>query len=547
MIRYGAAVVSLAVSLGSIVGYFVFLHVPAVRNHPALYLAGLALGDQPDLARAVAAFAGDDRIVGDYVRDEFLSALSPARLAFLTRSSILDVLTGPLCDAVLERRGSAKVLEELQRSNSLVIPLDRTEGRYRYHHLLAELLANELHRREPEIGAELHVRASDWYAANSDIPRAVEHAIAANDVPRAGELIWHAFPEMSGRGRMATLGRWLDQLGSEAVASSVPLTLSRAHYHLVLGEGDGAAGCAKLAEELGPSPGGSPVSYEADLHNLRATLAADGALAMGAEAERASELFPPESPWQVACNLYAGVSSHVSGDRERAKSLLRESATRAAVVSAPIQVLALSQFSLISLEGGDFETAARLLAQAREQVDRCGLSDYPVVTLAFATSAMADAWAGQVERAQADREEAERLLSRLTDFPPWYEAETRIALARACVRLDDRAAAETLLGEASKFLERMPDATVLAEWQRDTLEVLESVKVGVDGQGSGLTKAELRILQYLPSHLSFREIGEEIHLSPNTVKTQARAVYRKLGASSRAEAVERARSSALLD
>jgi LuxR family maltose regulon positive regulatory protein len=168
------------------------------------------------------------------------------------------------------------------------------------------------------------------------------------------------------------------------------------------------------------------------------------------------------------------------------------------------------------------------------------LSDYPVV--ARVRLGDGGCWAGQVERAQATGG-SERLLSRLTDFPPWYEAETRIALARACVRLDDRAAAETLLGEASKFLERMPDATVLAEWQRDTLEVLESVKVGVDGQGSGLTKAELRILQYLPSHLSFREIGEEIHLSPNTVKTQARAVYRKLGASSRAEAVERARSS----
>jgi hypothetical protein len=190
------------------------------------------------------------------------------------------------------------------------------------------------------------VRASDWYAANSDIPRAIEHAIAANDVPRAGELIWHAFPEMSGRGRMATLGRWLDQLGSEAVASSVPITLSRAHYHLVLGEGDGAAGCAKLAEELGPSPGGSPVSRLTC--TISATLAADGALAMGAK-RKASSCSRP-SPWWSPATLRQCLEPR---DRDREACLLREAPPSRGLTPIRYWRSPISQ----SRWRGDFETA----------------------------------------------------------------------------------------------------------------------------------------------------------------------------------------------
>jgi LuxR family maltose regulon positive regulatory protein len=512
----------------------------------ALYLAGLAISDQPDLDQAVASFAGDDRIVVDYVREEFLSGLSPSWLAFLTHSSILDQVSGPLCDTVLERRGSAKLLEELRRSNSLVIPLDRTGGSYRYHHLLAELLASELHRSEPEIETELHARASRWYAANADSVRAIDHAIAADDVSWAGELMWKAWPELSGRGRIATVGRWLDELGPDAIASSGPLTVTCAHYHLVLGEGDRAAHWAKVADRIAASAEGAPESFQADVHMLRSTLASDGVVKMGADAQRASELFTPEYPWQVVCDLYWGTSMHLTGDREGARSRLRESAGRAAAISPPIQVLALAQLSLIALEQEDWETASRLETQAREQVERCGLTDYPVVTIVFAASAMADAQSGRVERAQAERRNAERLLARLKDFPPWYEVEARIALARACIRLDDLAAAETMLEEAARYLDRTPDATVLADWHRSALASLESATEESEGRELPLTKAELRTLQHLPSHLSFREIGELVHLSPNTVKTQARAVYRKLGVTSRGEAVEKARAAGLL-
>ena len=145
----------------------------------AVYLAGLSLRGQRDLGRAVARFTGDDRLVVDYLRDEFLAGLSRRKLEFLTRTSVLDTLAGPICDAVLERSGSAQVLRELARANTLLVPLDRSDHAYRYHPLFAEMLKAELRRREPESEPALHRRASAWYAESLDFSQAIEHSIAA--------------------------------------------------------------------------------------------------------------------------------------------------------------------------------------------------------------------------------------------------------------------------------------------------------------------------------------------------------------------------------
>jgi len=153
---------------------------------------------------------------------------------------------------------------------------------------------------------------------------------------------------------------------------------------------------------------------------------------------------------------------------------------------------------------------------------------------------------GRIERAQSDTREARQLLALLTDFPAWYEAEVRLVLLRTCIRLDSVESAPVLIEEASLFLERIPDAIILKEWLNEAIATVESASTERRERELSLTKAELRTLQYLPSHLSFRQIGERIHISPNTVKTQAQAVYRKLDASSRAEAVVRAREAGLL-
>ncbi len=515
----------------------------------ALYLAGLSLLDQPEIGEAVARFAGDDRVIVDYLRDEFLSRISPDTLEFLTRTSVIDLLTGPVCDTVLERSDSARMLRDLARSNTLIVPLDHRDRTFRYHALFAEMLRAELDRLDPQLAAELHGRARDWYAEHRDYDRAVPHAISAGDVERAGRIIFESVPALMTRGRNATIRRWLEQFTDEQLAGSAPLTVTAAHSDLARGEGSHAEHWTSVAEarldhtvppELKPA-------VEAGMLLARAELGRDGVDRMAGDAARAAALLDEDDPWRSVSCMVEGIASHLRGDRERARKKLEEGARRGAVATPFIEVLCVAQLALLAVDEDDREEATALAARARGQIERSGLADYESAAFAFAVSALVRTLDGRVEDARADAEQSIRLLERLADFAPWFEAETRLALARARLRLDDVEAARTLLAGASRSLRQMPDAAVLREWVQDTWAAIDSSAAAVASGRLGLTPAELRVLQHLPTHLSFREIAERLFVSTNTVKTQARAVYRKLDVSSRAEAVERAQQAGLLD
>jgi LuxR family transcriptional regulator, maltose regulon positive regulatory protein len=153
----------------------------------------------------------------------------------------------------------------------------------------------------------------------------------------------------------------------------------------------------------------------------------------------------------------------------------------------------------------------------------------------------------RVEDAQADRRQATELLTQLVDYVAWYDVETRLVLARAALRLGDATGTRTLLGEASHLLPRDEGALMLEAWRDDVRSQAEVFAVTSVVGPSSLTTAELRVLGLLPTHLSFREMGRELHVSGNTIKTHAHAVYRKLDVCSRSDAVVRAREMGLLD
>ena len=153
-----------------------------------LYLAALAFNARGQRLTAGVAFRGDDRLLADYVRAEVLARLPVETMSFLTSTSILDRMTGPVCDAVLARTGSQDVLESLERHNLLVIPLDRARHAYRYHHLFRELLHGELVRDGPVAVAELHSRAATWFEADGQPELALAHAQEAGDADRAARL-----------------------------------------------------------------------------------------------------------------------------------------------------------------------------------------------------------------------------------------------------------------------------------------------------------------------------------------------------------------------
>jgi LuxR family maltose regulon positive regulatory protein len=510
-----------------------------------LYLASVALRDQADVPAAVHRFGGDDAIVSEYLRDEVLSGLAPESASFLMRTSMLDRLSGPLCDAVLERHGSARTLSSLGRDDLLLVPLDRKDESYRCHGLLAEMLRAELRRTEPDEYVSLHARASDWYAGRAKADRAVHHAVAAGDPDRASELLAVSAPEYVTRSRNATMQRWLASFTDEQIAAHPAMTLAAANSDLLEGQLDSVyrwEAAARRALDETPSKKRSAPG-EATVAILHAIVGRDGLARMSDDAARAYELEPEDSPWRAICCLFEGVALHLTGERDAAELRLEEGVRRGAVAAPNIQTLCLAQLALGAAEREDWESAAALAARAMGQVEHYALQNYPTSALVFAVSAAVRARRGRVDEAQADARDATRLLGLLTDFMPWYEVETRVALAQAALRLSDTAEARDLLAEAGRRARRAPDAVVLHEW----IELTEQRLDRASGGGGLLTTAELRILGYLPTHLSFREIAGRLYVSANTVKTQAHAVYRKLDAASRSEAVARAMQLGLLD
>ena len=246
---------------------------------------------------------------------------------------------------------------------------------------------------------------------------------------------------------------------------------------------------------------------------LLAALARHGLTRMRADAVDAYALTPDGSPSRALCCLIAGTAAQLTGDEPDAVRQLEEGARRAAVTAPDLHALCLTQLALPALAQGDWEGAGALLTRARAQVDRHGLGAYPVVALVLAASALARAHRGRVEEAQRDLREARELQAQLTDFATWYEVELCIVLARAAIRLSDVNGARDLLADASRGIRRLAGAVTLEAWLAESWAQLDSVLGPASAALSSLTTAELRTLRYLPTHLSFREIGERVYVS----------------------------------
>jgi len=519
------------------------LHERTAGWPAGLYLAALSLRGLPDVHRAVGHFGGDDRLVADYVRDELLDPLDGEQIAFLEQTSVLEELSGPLCDAVLRRHGSGRVLRDLSRSNALVIPLDDADGSYRCHPLLADMLLAELRRARPRGEAELHRRAGDWYARAGDLDRAIGHAIDAGDVERAGDLLWETAAARVLGGRGADVDGLLERFTPEQIAAHPALALTAAARHLATGERDLVEHWTAAARHRLDGSG----ALHAGVETMRAAVARDGIEEMVSDAASAYRRAPGDSPWRALCCLLRGVGEHLRGDATAARAQLEEGARRGAVAAPGVQSLCLAQLALLAIDDGDWDQGPLLAARARAQAERLGADRHPATALVFAVSALVRAHRERVEDAQADRQRAVALLTSLVDNAAWYDAEVRIVLARAALRLGDVTGTRTLLGEASRALSRDPGAVVLRRWLDDMWGQVEAFTVTELVGPSSLTTAELRILALMPTHLTFREIGGRLHVSANTVKTHAHAVYRKLDVCSRSDAVVRARSTGLLD
>jgi LuxR family maltose regulon positive regulatory protein len=514
-----------------------------------LYLAALCAHDQPDPADALARFAGDHHLVADYMRDEFLSELQPEDVHFLESTSVCEQLSAPLCDAVLDTTDSAPTLDRLTPGPLPLTPVDRTHHTYRLHPLLREMLLGELRHSHPDRETEAHRRASLFHAHHGDFDSAIAHAVAAGDAPRAGELLWVHLPSYVTVGRNDLLQGWLRRFSADQFSTNAPLALTAAHSALALGnlreaEHWGLLGAAALARSTTPP---RVASLPAGVAVIEAAVSRSGLSSMGRSAAQAFQLEQEGSPWRPIFSLLQGVADHLTGDRLQAREHLEDGIHHSSVAAPPVETLCLSQLAMIATEEGDWERGVDLISRAIAQIELHDLSSYPSSVLAFAVSADVRSHLGQVDEGKRHARKASHLLAGLRDFIPWYEAETRIMLARATLRLADVRTARTLLAEASRLARRIPDAVLFAGWLDEVWGLIDSAAGNALAGPATLTMAELRILRFLPTHLSFREIGDRLHVSTNTVKTQAHAVYRKLDVCSRSDAVTRASDIGLLD
>jgi LuxR family maltose regulon positive regulatory protein len=195
-----------------------------------LQLAALSLRGQDDAAAFVAAFTGSHRYVLDYLAEEVLEQQDEQLRAFLLETSVLERLSGPLCDAITGGEGSQALLEQAERAGLFLVPLDEVRGWWRYHHLFADLLRARLQQEQPGRAAQLHRNAAAWYSEHGMADDAIGHAAAAGEMLWAARIIEQHFDLVHRiRGEAATIHRWVSVLPAGVVRSRPRLLLAQAH------------------------------------------------------------------------------------------------------------------------------------------------------------------------------------------------------------------------------------------------------------------------------------------------------------------------------
>ncbi|HEV3289212.1 MAG TPA: tetratricopeptide repeat protein, partial [Streptosporangiaceae bacterium] len=272
-----------------------------------LQLAGLSLRGQADTAGFVAAFSGSHRYVLDYLTGEVLERQNPQVREFLLDTSVLERLSGELCDAVTGRAGSQAMLADIERAGLFLVPLDEVRGWWRYHHLFADLLRARLEAEQPGRVPALHRAAAAWCEEHDLADDAVRHALAAGEAAWAARLVEQHVEELLGRSEGVTLRRWLSALPAQAVRDRPRLCLAQAYaaamgfqveaLEALLDDAEGAfavSGEEPYEPSLGPPQGDSVLAnVPAGIAFLRASLArlrGDAALAAGYNRQALAQL-----------------------------------------------------------------------------------------------------------------------------------------------------------------------------------------------------------------------------------------------------------------
>ncbi|MFN8168045.1 MAG: LuxR C-terminal-related transcriptional regulator [Candidatus Nanopelagicales bacterium] len=515
-----------------------------------LYLIALAMAREgsSSTVQIGAVPIGPGTRIGEYLRSEVLDPLDPHERTFLQRTSVLDELTAEACDAVLERRDSATVLARLHRHNLLVVRLDGG-NRFRCHHLLAEQLATDLADDEPTLVPVLHRRAARWFESQGDLDAAVRHAKRSGDLPLVAELVWSGIEGCLGSGRPDRLRNWLSGLSERDVASDRWLSLAAAWSAEQTGHLDTMRRWLLTSQKHACRDWRARMQddeYAASVALLVGIVGGAGLDDSVVLCQGALRGLPVDSGFRAAAAFVSGVCLTLLRRPAEGTANLVEAEQLARALSIPlVQANALSWQGLMAVATADHARGAELIAEASRLIEIYHLDR--MVTSAHCLTAKALLLAMRHEpEAAATLAKARRLTVTIHGVGPWFAVCGPLFQVRAALLLGDVALARLLMIEARAAMTPELADSLAGDLLDDTETLFRSVSLA-GTSGAALTAAEMRVLQFLPSHLSFPLIGEHLHLSLNTVKTHAVSIYRKLGVNSRDDAVARAQELGLVE
>ena len=516
--------------------------VARLEGWPAgLYLTALSLRRTAGRHAFISELGASSRHLLDFLETEVLQAHDRPMQALMLRSSILERLSGPLCDAVLDQQHSGPMLDALSRSNLFLIPLDGEGGWYRFHPLFARLLRVELERREPGTAPALHRRAYAWHRDHGTTGEAIAHAIEAGAHAEAAGLIEASWASYASSCRYDTVLAWIGRLPEEMHSGQTGLLPVKAWMLSLSGKREEAGQVIAAAGRLG-EPAGSPrpdgfSSASASLMMLRACCPWGNVGAQLESGRRAAELEGPGSAWRPMACWAVGVGLYFRGEPGEADRWFAESAALTPASGQwPAGASSLAYRSLIAGEAGRLGEQRMLAEQATELLHEHGTEK---------ASGMVPLALGAALAAHERPEDAQSLIERGAVFLLRYRGQpTEVAMAllhQASVlqALGKRERSRAAMTEARSIIGSCPDPGILTE----RLSASGRCPRGDTSSGDEkLTRRERRVLQLLTSDLSERDIGHELYVSHNTVHSHVRSIYRKLGVSSRSSALERTRA-----
>jgi ATP/maltotriose-dependent transcriptional regulator MalT len=512
-----------------------------------LYLAGLALREREDDGSAGfdGALAAQVGYIADYLATEVFRALPPRVRSFLLRTCVLGRMCGSLCDAVTGS-ASQSLLQEIERAQLFVVPLDDDHRWYRYHPLFAEALRGELDRSEPGLPALLHRRASAWYREQGLINEAISHALAADDLSDARELIARHWDTILREGQARTLQSSLRQLPPEMVAEDARMCLISGFvaYHLDSPQQVEPWLAAARAAVLDRPLGHGPTSVESGIAILQAArhhTAGDLAAAETAALRAAElELETGTARWRAATSAMLGAALFWRGKHADAQIFLEGIISLVhPPADIPAYLLALGCLAAIEASRDDRESARRHARAVTGLAARHCLTGHWTTVTADLTSAYL--FAARGEHGQA-KETALQALSHAQRHQARPEAiAALLCLATIHAHAGRIANAHDQVRKARDLIARCPDPGFLTDLLADTEHLIVPPLLGLPagsrtGRSAGLTPREAEVLQFLAKGCTNLEIAAALRISVHTIERHLQSAYRKIGVRNRTDA-----------